>query len=60
MINIKDLMYTGLELGYNISESFLPIAEKLGYVKLEEYEKLQKRIVNLEADIHKAKQNKNK
>ena len=31
------------------------VADKLGYVKQEDYEYLQKRVKTLEADLHKAK-----
>ena len=34
---------------------FGSVADKLGYVKVEDYEYLQKRVKNLEADLHKAK-----
>ena len=37
-----------------VVDSFQLIADKLGYIKLEEYEYLQKRIKNLEADLAKA------
>ena len=36
-------------------EMFSDIADKLGYVKIEDYEYLQKRVKTLEADLHKAK-----
>jgi len=36
-------------------ELFDKIADKLGYVKMEDYEDLQKQIVNLKADLAKAK-----
>jgi len=36
-------------------ELFDKIADKLGYVKMEDYENLQKQIVNLKADLAKAK-----
>ena len=38
---------------------FQTIADKLGYIKLEEYENLQKYVKNLEADLAKAKNDKN-
>ena len=38
-----------------VVDSFQLIADKLGYVKLNDYENLQKRIKNLEADLAKAK-----
>ena len=34
---------------------FGSVADKLGYVKIEDYEYLQKRVKTLEADLHKAK-----
>ena len=37
-----------------VSDTFQLIADKLGYVKLNDYENLQKRIKNLEADLAKA------
>ena len=37
-----------------VVDSFQLIADKLGYVKLNDYENLQKRIKNLEADLAKA------
>ena len=40
-------------------ELFGKIADKLGYVKLNDYEYLQKRIKTLEADLAKAKNDKN-
>ena len=40
-------------------ELFDNIADKLGYVKLNDYEYLQKRIKTLEADLAKAKNDKN-
>ena len=36
-------------------ELFDKIADKLGYVKIDKYEALQKHITNLEADLHKEK-----
>ena len=36
-------------------ELFNKMADKLGYVKIEDYENLQKHIVNLEADLAKVK-----
>ena len=38
-----------------IAEAFSGVASKLGYVKTEDYEYLQKRVKTLEADLHKAK-----
>ena len=38
-----------------IAEAFSGVADKLGYVKTEDYEYLQKRVKTLEADLHKAK-----
>jgi len=43
------------EVKDKVSEVFQTLADKLGYVKLEDYENLQKRIKNLEADLLKAK-----
>ena len=40
-------------------ELFDKIADKLGYIKLEDYEDLQKQIVNLKADLAKSKNDKN-
>ena len=37
-----------------VSSLFEDIAEKLGYVKIDEYENLLKRVKNLEADLAKA------
>ena len=42
-----------------VVDMFQTIADKLGYIKLEEYEYLQKRIKNLEADLAKTKNDKN-
>ena len=38
-----------------MKEIFQTIADKLGFVKIEDYEYLQKRIKTLEADLAKAK-----
>jgi polyhydroxyalkanoate synthesis regulator phasin len=43
------------EVKDKVSEVFQTLADKLGYVKLEDYENLQKRIKNLESDLAKAK-----
>ena len=42
-----------------VVDMFQTIADKLGYIKLEEYENLQKYVKNLEADLAKAKNDKN-
>jgi polyhydroxyalkanoate synthesis regulator phasin len=38
-----------------VANAFQTIADKLGYVKIEDYEYLQKQIKNLEADLAKEK-----
>ena len=43
------------EVKDRVAEAFQTLADKFGYVKLEDYENLQKRIKNLEADLAKAK-----
>ena len=43
------------EVKDRVAETFQTLADKFGYVKLEDYENLQKRIKNLEADLAKAK-----
>ena len=40
-------------------ELFDKIADKLGYIKLGDYEELQKQIINLKADLAKSKNDKN-
>lgn len=37
-----------------LTDAFQTLADKLGYVKIEDYEHLQKRIKTLEADLAKA------
>jgi|15BtaG_2_1085339.scaffolds.fasta_scaffold68034_1 polyhydroxyalkanoate synthesis regulator phasin len=43
------------EVKDKVLEGFKTLADKLGYIKLDDYEYLQKRIKNLEADLAKAK-----
>ena len=43
------------EVNDKVIEVFQTLADKFGYVKLENYENLQKTIKNLEADLAKAK-----
>ena len=43
------------EVKDKMKEIFQTIADKLGFVKIEDYEYLQKRIKTLEADLAKAK-----
>lgn len=46
------------EIKDKVSEIFQTLADKLGYIKLDDYEYLQKRIKTLEADLSKSKDDK--
>ena len=43
------------EVKDRVADAFQTLADKFGYVKVEDYEYLQKRIKTLEADLAKAK-----